>query len=78
MYQVPDVENSTAERCYLTKYDYGKRFEDDVGYIMRGFVTLILFVFSVFSVLLVICVCNDEQLPLTCGIVPVLLVLQVC
>ncbi|KAG0574132.1 hypothetical protein KC19_VG236700 [Ceratodon purpureus] len=27
---VPDVQNSTAEKCYLTKYDYGKRFEDNV------------------------------------------------
>lgn len=27
---VPDVENSTAAKCHLTKYDYGKRFEDNV------------------------------------------------
>lgn len=29
-HSVPDVENSTAERCSLTKYDYGNRFDDDV------------------------------------------------
>lgn len=33
------MENSTAERCSLTKYDYGNRFDDDVGHIIINFAT---------------------------------------
>lgn len=39
---MPDVENSTAEHCYLTKYDYGNRFEDNVGRTLRYFFVTIV------------------------------------
>ena len=60
--QVPDVENTTADHCQLAKYEYGKRFKENVGHRSR---TLLLCSEDIFAVrLLQKCksLCNNVSL----------------